>query len=311
MGFLRRRNARQRHADPVRSPHRRPIGGSASTTIGVSLDGISATATASRRKRGAFRRLDARQSACAASAASEVGVRYTMTEGNAHDLLALLKLVGDEHIDKFCFSHLNYAGRRRQGAVPAMPIIAPRARSHGAALFRDLSGPAPARNRQGFRHSSNDTDGPFLLHCVAISSRTGRARRMKLRQWGGNASPGERLQHRQPRHRARHRGGGMCRWATCASAPFGRIWNISPTRCSPGSGSIHALEGAAARYEISTSAAAARVMPRGQVTGMKSVGGRSPPASTTGRSGGGIPRTMALSAWSPRLLETHQQGVAW
>ena len=41
----------------------------------------------------------------------KVGVRYTMTEGNAHDLPALLQLVEDEGIDKFYFSHLNYAGR--------------------------------------------------------------------------------------------------------------------------------------------------------------------------------------------------------
>ena len=34
-----------------------------------------------------------------------------MTQDNAHDLPGLLKLVEDEGIDRFYFSHLNYAGR--------------------------------------------------------------------------------------------------------------------------------------------------------------------------------------------------------
>ncbi|WP_230368628.1 hypothetical protein [Paludibacterium denitrificans] len=44
-------------------------------------------------------------------AGMKVGVRYTMTEDNAHDLPSLLQLVADEGIEKFYFSHLNYAGR--------------------------------------------------------------------------------------------------------------------------------------------------------------------------------------------------------
>jgi MoaA/NifB/PqqE/SkfB family radical SAM enzyme len=43
--------------------------------------------------------------------ALKVGVRFTMTQDNAHDLPALLELVEDEGIDRFYFSHLNYAGR--------------------------------------------------------------------------------------------------------------------------------------------------------------------------------------------------------
>jgi MoaA/NifB/PqqE/SkfB family radical SAM enzyme len=41
----------------------------------------------------------------------KIGVRFTMTQDNAHDLPRLLELVEDEGIDRFYFSHLNYAGR--------------------------------------------------------------------------------------------------------------------------------------------------------------------------------------------------------
>ena len=78
--------------------------------VGVSLDGIGATHDRFRRKQGAFDASMQGIRLCLARGI-KVGVRYTMTEGNAHDLPALLKLVEDEGIDKFYFSHLNYAGR--------------------------------------------------------------------------------------------------------------------------------------------------------------------------------------------------------
>ncbi|HNR61831.1 MAG TPA: radical SAM protein, partial [Thauera sp.] len=78
--------------------------------VGVSLDGIGATHDHFRRKQGAFEASMHGIRLCR-DRGIKVGVRYTMTEGNAHDLPALLKLVEDERIDKFYFSHLNYAGR--------------------------------------------------------------------------------------------------------------------------------------------------------------------------------------------------------
>ena len=78
--------------------------------VGISLDGLRATHDRFRRLEGAFdaslaalRRLRDR--------GVKVGLRFTMTALNAHDLPALLALMRDEGIPKFYFSHLNYAGR--------------------------------------------------------------------------------------------------------------------------------------------------------------------------------------------------------
>jgi MoaA/NifB/PqqE/SkfB family radical SAM enzyme len=78
--------------------------------VGVSLDGIRETHDKFRRMQGAFDKSLAGIRLCR-TLGLKVGVRYTMTQDNAHDLPALLKLVEDEGIDRFYFSHLNYAGR--------------------------------------------------------------------------------------------------------------------------------------------------------------------------------------------------------
>ena len=41
----------------------------------------------------------------------KVGLRFTMTQDNAEELPQLLDLMKEERINKFYFSHLNYAGR--------------------------------------------------------------------------------------------------------------------------------------------------------------------------------------------------------
>ena len=41
----------------------------------------------------------------------KVGLRYTMTAMNAHDIPPLLEMMRRERVNKFYFSHLNYAGR--------------------------------------------------------------------------------------------------------------------------------------------------------------------------------------------------------
>jgi MoaA/NifB/PqqE/SkfB family radical SAM enzyme len=78
--------------------------------VGISLDGIGATHDRFRRQPRAFAaslngiRLSRERGV-------KVGVRFTLTEDNADDLPRLLDLLETEQIDKFYFSHLNYAGR--------------------------------------------------------------------------------------------------------------------------------------------------------------------------------------------------------
>src|SRR5512139_2537359 len=78
--------------------------------VGISLDGLRATHDRFRRLEGAFERSLAAVRHLRARDV-KVGLRFTMTALNAHDLPALLQLMRHEQVDKFYFSHLNYAGR--------------------------------------------------------------------------------------------------------------------------------------------------------------------------------------------------------
>lgn len=154
--------------------------------VGVSLDGISATHDRFRRKEGAFDASMAGIRLCHARGI-KVGVRYTMTEDNAHDLPALLRLVEDEGIDKFYFSHLNYAGRgnrnrgddaHHQSSRDAMDL-----------LFDTCLELYRRGIHKEFVTGNNDADGVYLLHWVRARFPERAAHiEAKLLQWGGNAS---------------------------------------------------------------------------------------------------------------------------
>ena len=78
--------------------------------VGISLDGLGETHDKFRRQEGAFAASLAGIRQCR-ELDLKIGVRYTMTQDNAQDLPGLLDLVDAEGIDRFYFSHLNYAGR--------------------------------------------------------------------------------------------------------------------------------------------------------------------------------------------------------
>jgi len=154
--------------------------------VGVSLDGIGATHDRFRRLEGAF---DAsmRGIRLCASRGIKVGVRYTMTEDNAADLPALLRLVEDEGIDKFYFSHLNYAGR---GNKHRGDDAHHRTTREAMDLLFDT---CLALHRRGidkeFVTGNNDADGVYMYHWVARRFPAHAEHiRAKLLQWGGNAS---------------------------------------------------------------------------------------------------------------------------
>ncbi len=154
--------------------------------VGVSLDGIAATHDRFRRKEGAFVASMHGIRLCQ-QRGIKVGVRYTMTEDNAHDLRPLLELVEDEGIDKFYFSHLNYAGRgnkhraddaRHRTTREAMEL-----------LFETCLDLHRRGIHKEFVTGNNDADGVFLLHWVRRRFPDRAAHiEAKLRQWGGNAS---------------------------------------------------------------------------------------------------------------------------
>lgn len=154
--------------------------------VGVSLDGLGATHDKFRRLDGAF---DAslRGIRLCRDLGLKIGVRFTMTQDNAHDLPGLLKLVEDEGIDRFYFSHLNYAGRgnknrrddaRHQLIRQAMDL-----------LFETCWEYRQRGLEKEFTTGNNDADGVYFLHWVRrrFPERAAHVE-AKLRQWGGNSS---------------------------------------------------------------------------------------------------------------------------
>lgn len=154
--------------------------------VGVSLDGIEATHDNFRRKAGAFRASLHGIRLCLA-AGIKAGVRFTLTQANAHELPALLALTEDEGIDKFYLSHLNYAGRgNKNRAQDAMQETTRRAMD---LLFDKAWQSAASGGCREFVTGNNDADGVYLLHWVRrhFPERESHIR-AKLAQWGGNSS---------------------------------------------------------------------------------------------------------------------------
>ena len=154
--------------------------------VGISLDGLGATHDKFRRMDGAFAKSLAAIRLCRA-AGLKVGVRFTLTQDNFADLPGLLKLIEDEGVDRFYFSHLNYAGRgnknRKDDAHHRMTREA-------MDLLFDTCWDYQQRGLQKeFTTGNNDADGVYLLHWVRRKFPERAAHiEAKLRQWGGNAS---------------------------------------------------------------------------------------------------------------------------
>jgi radical SAM protein with 4Fe4S-binding SPASM domain len=117
-----------------------------------------------------------------------VGLRFTLTEDNAHLLYAMLDLCDAEGVDKFYLSHLVYAGRgdknRGEDAAhtrtrAAMDILMTRAWDalQKGQHFEVVTG-------------NNDTDAVYLLHWVEARFGAEKAAhlRLHLEAWGGNSS---------------------------------------------------------------------------------------------------------------------------
>ncbi len=158
--------------------------------VGVSLDGIRETHDKFRRMQGAFEKSLAGIRLCrdyGNDGGLKIGVRFTMTQDNAHDLPGLLKLIEDEGIDRFYFSHLNYAGRgnknRKDDAHHQMT------RQAMDLLFDTCWAYQQRGLDKEFTTGNNDADGVYFLHWVEkrFPDRAAHVR-AKLAQWGGNSS---------------------------------------------------------------------------------------------------------------------------
>jgi len=77
---------------------------------GVSVDGLRERNDEFRGQEGAFDRALAGIEA-SQTAGLKTGLRYTITRHNADDLEAIVDLLADRGVDRFCFYHLDYGGR--------------------------------------------------------------------------------------------------------------------------------------------------------------------------------------------------------
>ncbi|MGZ8261293.1 MAG: heme d1 biosynthesis radical SAM protein NirJ, partial [Caldimonas sp.] len=154
--------------------------------VGISLDGLAATHDKFRRLQGAFARSHAAVRLLRQRAV-KVGLRFTMTALNGADLPALLDLMRDEQVDKFYFSHLNYAGRGNIHRAKDARFAATRAALD--LLFERAWSAAVDEREEEYVTGNNDADGPYLLQWA--NERLPRwhdALRAHLVAWGGNSS---------------------------------------------------------------------------------------------------------------------------
>ncbi|MBF0094777.1 MAG: heme d1 biosynthesis radical SAM protein NirJ [Alphaproteobacteria bacterium] len=154
--------------------------------VGISIDGGRATHDLFRRMEGAF---DAsmRGVALCRDRGIKVGLRFTLTQDNAADLPWLLEMIGEQGIDKFYLSHLNYAGRGNHNRKDDVFLSATR-QAMDLLFATSLEDHRRGRARE-IVTGNNDADGVYFLRWAQDRFPDKAAHiRAKLVQWGGNAS---------------------------------------------------------------------------------------------------------------------------
>ncbi|WOP16695.1 heme d1 biosynthesis radical SAM protein NirJ [Ottowia sp. SB7-C50] len=154
--------------------------------VGISLDGIGATHDKFRRLDGAFDKSLAAVRHLQ-KLGTKVGLRFTMTELNAHDLPNLLQLMRDEDVSKFYFSHLNYAGRGNIHRGKDARHLATRQALD--LLYQTAWDDARTGGTHEYVTGNNDADGVYLLQWVQHHlPRWTEDVCARLVAWGGNSS---------------------------------------------------------------------------------------------------------------------------
>lgn len=155
--------------------------------VGISLDGIGATNDWFRGVDGAFADALAGVRACKTRGV-KVGLRFTITADNAHQLPEMLDLCDGEGVDKFYLSHLVYAGRgdKHRGEDTA----------HGRTRLAmdhliDRAWVAVAEDQPlEIVTGNNDADAVYFLRWVERNFAAEKAAHVRahLEAWGGNSS---------------------------------------------------------------------------------------------------------------------------
>ncbi len=154
--------------------------------VGISIDGVRETHDMFRRKQGAFDESMHGIRLCH-QAGIKVGMRFTITMDNAHELPALLDIMEQEGIDKFYLSHLNYAGRGNKNRKD--DVVHQMTRNAMELLFDTCWQDVQAGRQREFVTGNNDADGVYLLQWIARHMPDRLAHmQQRLQRWGGNAS---------------------------------------------------------------------------------------------------------------------------
>ncbi len=155
--------------------------------VGISLDGIGQMNDWFRGVEGAFDAALAGVRACKAKGV-KVGLRYTITEDNAHMLPAMMDLCDREGVDKFYLSHLVYAGRGDKNRGEDTERVRTRAAMD---QLIDRAWVAVAEDQPlEIVTGNNDADAVYFLAWVERNFDAARTAHVRahLEAWGGNSS---------------------------------------------------------------------------------------------------------------------------
>lgn len=154
--------------------------------IGVSIDGIEATHDEFRQRKGAFKESMHGIKLCQ-ERGIKVGLRFTLTQDNAHELPQVLDLMDEYDLDKFYLSHLNYAGRGKRNRK--RDVFHQMTRDALDMIFERSWNELQQGIEREYVTGNNDADGPYLLQW-AEKNVPGEvdALRQRLENWGGNSS---------------------------------------------------------------------------------------------------------------------------
>jgi Fe-coproporphyrin III synthase len=154
--------------------------------LGISIDGIAETHDRFRQMDGAFEASMHGLRLCR-DKGIKVGLRFTMTQDNAEELPQLLELMQEERINKFYFSHLNYAGRGNKNRKD--DVFLNTTRWAMDLLFDHVLEEQRNGRDTEYVTGNNDADGVYMLLWVKQHFPDQYEHiRHKLVNWGGNSS---------------------------------------------------------------------------------------------------------------------------
>lgn len=154
--------------------------------LGISIDGIGETHDKFRQMPGAFDKSMHAIELCQQHAI-KVGLRFTITQDNADQLLQIMHLVDQYNIDKFYLSHLNYAGRGNRNRTD--DVVHKMTRDVMDFIFSEAYYRIGTDREIEFVTGNNDADGVYFLKWVEENIPESKDFiRRRLAQWGGNSS---------------------------------------------------------------------------------------------------------------------------